>query len=376
MTAKERDLGHTFLDQTRVFVSPLPMLRGEPYGDDIVEGLILHELGHHMFHRGEGADALWKKARTEGLGPLLNLVADEHLERNLRGIDPAFGDRLKRLGAYAFHHSPQEIAVMVLLGSLRGAAFRGLSGTPLDVAFDEGAVRIRRGAVLGELDRGGHPLARFTRALRLGLGNRHSDPLVTQALAMCKDIRRLDMQGLYDLTVALADLFGGATSVAQVFGGSEGMSDGDREREVWGAGVSDDGVQREVDRILDPSKSRASGKLGARDRLAINVNPDERFDKINRVVKIDGNEEKHKQLAHDVARHSNRLRTFLDELGLRWEPARARLSGRALDRTRLKPLVTRNDPRILIARTPVRRTDLFLGTVIDCSGSMQAADNM
>ena len=40
--------------------------------------------------------------------------------------------------------------------------------------------------------------------------------------------------------------------------------------------------------------------------------------------------------------------------------ARAR-KGRALDRTRLLPLVTRNDPRILVARTPQRRTDLFLG---------------
>jgi nitric oxide reductase activation protein len=38
--------------------------------------------------------------------------------------------------------------------------------------------------------------------------------------------------------------------------------------------------------------------------------------------------------------------------------------------------VTRGDPKLLIARTPVRRTDLFLGTLIDCSGSMQAGQNI
>ncbi|HTJ41634.1 MAG TPA: hypothetical protein VL463_06035 [Kofleriaceae bacterium] len=377
MTSKESDLGFTHLHESRVYVSPLPMLRGEQYGDDIVEGLILHELGHHLYHRGEEADRIWKRAREEGLGALLNLVADEHLERNLRAIDPAFGDRLKRLGAYAFHHAAQEIAVAVLLGSLRANAAIALGGTPLDVAFAEDAVRIRRGAVLGELDRAGHPLARFTRALRMGLGNRHRDARVAEALALCKDIRRLDMPGLWALTQQIAALFGGAVSIAQVFGGPEGMCEGDREREVLGAGLDDDKIQREVDRILDPRKGKSSsGKLGPKDRLGINVNPDERFNPITRVVRVRGDAEEHRKLAHQVTRHATRLRALLDDLGLRWEPARARLAGRALDRTRLRPLVIRNDPRILIARTPVRKTDLFLGTLIDCSGSMQAAGNL
>jgi nitric oxide reductase activation protein len=84
----------------------------------------------------------------------------------------------------------------------------------------------------------------------------------------------------------------------------------------------------------------------------------------------------HRKLAANVARHAARLRQHLDELGLRWEPQRARTQGRALDRTRLRALVTRNDPRILIARNPIRRTDLFLGVLIDCSGSMQAGNNI
>ncbi|HEY5924973.1 MAG TPA: hypothetical protein VIV11_25000, partial [Kofleriaceae bacterium] len=389
MTAKEREFGHTRLDGTHIFVSPLPMLRGEAHGQDVVEGLVLHELGHHVYHRSEEAQKIWNQAHAEGIGHFLNLIADEHLERNLRALDPDYGDRLKRLGAYAFQHAPQEIKVAVLFDALGASTARALTGPArrsesvalhaggeLEVAFDEEAVRVRRGAILGELDRSGHPVARFSRALRMGLGNRSADPLIEQALALCgKELRTLDMAGLYDLTRRLVDLFGGKHQVCKVFGGPEGLVFGEREDDVYGAGVDDDILQREVERILDPRRSKR-GPPGTAERLQLNVNPDNRFDRITRIVRVRGDVEVHRKLAADVQRHSSRLRAHLDELGLRWLPQRARTQGRALDKTRLIPLVTRNDPRILIARTPLRRTDLFLGTLVDCSSSMTAGQNI
>lgn len=379
MTSKETDLGHTFLDKARIFVSPLPMLRAEPHGRDIVEGLILHELGHHAYHRGEEAQALWKQAHAEGIGHLLNLVADEHLERNLRAVDRAYGDRLKRLDAYAFQHAPQELKIKLLLESLRGATAKTLIEIELGVAFDEACVRLRRGAVLVALERSGHPLARFARALRMGLGNRFEDPLVGAALGLCgKELKKLDMRGLYELTKKIAAMFGGAIAVARVFGGPEGLGLGEEEREldVHGSGIDDEILQREVERILDPRRSGGKRTTGPRDRLQINVNPDEAFDPITTVQRVQGDAAEHRRLATEVNRHAIRLRAHLDDLGLRWEPQKARISGRALDRSRLNALVTRGDPKILVARAPVRRTDLFLGTVIDCSGSMAAGDNI
>lgn len=378
MTSDEQDFGHTFLDQTKLYVSPLAMLRGEMYGKDIVEGLVLHELGHHVYHAGAANLAIWKQAQAAGLARLLNLVADEHLERNLRGIDPAFGDRLKRLGAYAFQHAPQELRVQMLLGYLRGAAAPALIATPLEVAFDEESVKVRRGTLLAELDRTGHPLARFARALRLGLGNRHHDPRVATALELCgKDLRKLDLAGLYELTKKLAALFGGAASLAKILGGPEDLADGgERERDVHEAGIDDDLLQREVERILEPRKGTGGRGGGKIDRLQINVNPDEHFEKIVHVERVRGDAEAHRRIAVDIARHASRLRGHLDELGLRWERANARVQGHTLDRARLRGLVTRNDPRILIARQPVRRTDLFIGTLIDCSSSMQAGNNI
>ncbi|HWM84284.1 MAG TPA: hypothetical protein VNO33_00575, partial [Kofleriaceae bacterium] len=160
MTGQEREFGHTRLDTSKLYVSPLPMLRGDPNGQDVVEGLILHEIGHHVYHGSDESRALWKQAHEEGIGPLLNLVADEHLERNLRGVDAAYGDRLKRLAAYAFQHAAQELRLEDLLACLLGSAAPALIAARIEVAFNEGAVRLRRGAVLAELDRIGHPLAR------------------------------------------------------------------------------------------------------------------------------------------------------------------------------------------------------------------------
>src|SRR5262249_36976296 len=157
----------------------------------------------------------------------------------------------------------------------------------------------------------------------------------------------LDMQGLYDLTVEIAQLFGGAISVCSVFGGPEGLVFGDRDGDVF-ANIDDDILQREVRRILDPREGRAGGPGDGPPALTINVNPSEKFDRIHTVERIRGNPDAHRALATAVNRHAIRLRAMLDDLGLRWLPAKGRTQGRAIDRARLRGLVTHGDPRILI----------------------------
>jgi len=87
-------------------------------------------------------------------------------------------------------------------------------------------------------------------------------------------------------------------------------------------------------------------------------------------VKVDPDPGSHREMAREVGRHARRLRQFLHSLGLSLEPQRMRLRGRRLDTTRLRPLVVRGDPRVLQAREVRWHNDLFLGLIIDCSGSM------
>jgi hypothetical protein len=70
------------------------------------------------------------------------------------------------------------------------------------------------------------------------------------------------------------------------------------------------------------------------------------------------------------------MRRYLRQLGLGYVPERLRVRGRSFDRTRVRALVLRGDPRMLIAREMYLKTDLFLGVLIDCSGSMSSDNNI
>ncbi len=365
--------GYTRLSERRVFVTPLPLLRGERRGREVVEGLILHELGHQRYHGGSESAVVWARADAARLGRLLNLVADEHLERNLRAVDASFGDRLKRLAAHAFQHAHREIDVALLVRALGARTFAVLSACRLSAARRPSAVRVETGAVLGELERMGSSFAKFMRALRMGLGHRHGDPRVDEALSLFgRGFKREAMEGLWTITLELRRIFGGEATLADVFGGAESLEDSPHDRVTAGEGIADEDVQEEVERILGPPGESGSGRSerGPR-RLAINVGADTEFDVITEVVHVPPSPDAHREVARRVSRHARRLRAYLERLGLALEPQRMRLAGRRLDTTRIRPLVTHGDPRFMLARETRRRTDLHLGMIVDCSGSMQ-----
>ncbi|MFO0761636.1 MAG: hypothetical protein U0359_34660 [Byssovorax sp.] len=372
-----KGLGYTRLHEDRIFVSPLPLLLGAPQGPEVVEGLILHELGHHLYHRGEDEAAVWKRAEEQGLPGLLNLVADEHLERRLRAEDAAYGDRLKRLAAYAFQHTQREIPVNDLLEGLGARAFPVLSATRLDVARNERCVLVDSAAVLFEMERSGLSFIRFFRALRMGLGNRHDDPRVATALGLFKgNFRRKTMADLLALAHELRAIFGAEARLVEHFGPHEAMEDAEAI-EAHGEGITQAEIDAEVERVLDPKRGASSpARPGEPHKPWINVNPDEHFQPITRVVKVPGDPAEHRRLALSVARASRQMRRYFEHLGLRFEPQRLRMQGRRFDRTRTLPVVLRGDPRMLIARELRMFTDLFLGVIIDCSGSMQTRGNI
>jgi hypothetical protein len=376
MTDKRQDFGYTLLDEDRIFVSPLPYFAGDRHGREIVEALILHEFGHHMYHRGEQAAEIWKRAQKRGLHHVLNLVADEHLERNLRSLRADYGDRLKRLAAHAFLHAERDIDWEWLLEQLGASSFPILSCKPTAPAHHPGQLRLQRGELMQALEAGGSSWARFARALRMGLGDRWDDARVEAGLALFRGrFRHADMAELWRITEALAKLFADELPLASVCGGHETLGDSEREGAVARGGVADDAVQEEVERILDPRQLQSGeGRRRAPGKLAINVGEDERFDVITDVRRVPRKPDAHRKVAREVTRHATRLRTYLCELGLNLRPHHARLRGRSFDRTRTQAVVVRRDPRMLIARELEIHNDLFIGVLIDCSGSMAIRD--
>jgi Mg-chelatase subunit ChlD len=136
-------------------------------------------------------------------------------------------------------------------------------------------------------------------------------------------------------------------------------------------------VQREVERVLDPKERRKTddtGRPGGRPWL--NVQPKVEFDRITTVQRLVHDPTEHAAYARKVDRHAQALRRYLEELGLGMDPERMRTAGTRLDPARLRALVLRGDPRVLVSRKRVEKADVFLGIVVDCSGSMGAGDLM
>jgi hypothetical protein len=375
MVLREGQFGYTRLRGNTIHITPLPILRGERNGIDAVRGLIAHEYGHHLYHKGPENEPVWEEAEKEGLGRLLNLVADEHLERNLRHRSSRLGDLLKTLNAFAFQHQAREFGVGFLINILGDRTFEVLSSMPLGAAWKEGCVAITSGRLLREMDRLGFSFSRFFRALRLGLGDRSGDPRVAEALRLFKGrFRHSTMPQLLEIARKLREIFGAETSLLDGgYAPDDAFSTDEAEGLASGSGIQGDALQREVDKLLDEPKDPGAGSAGAGGPRGLNVGANEHFNEITKVQVIPHNPAEHAKYARQVTRPAQQLRRYFENLGFGLRAHPRRLQGRSVERGRLRRMVLTGDPRVLISRQIKRYTDLFMGVIIDCSGSMAGA---
>ncbi|MEN0060769.1 MAG: hypothetical protein AAGA48_01400 [Myxococcota bacterium] len=366
-------LGYTRLEQDRVYVNPLPLLRRERNGAAILKGLLIHELGHHLYNASREGLEVWKRAGEKKLQRLHNLVCDEHLERNLRSMKPGYDLVLKRLAAWAFLHTRTDIHVLTLIERL-GMSVDRLIATSMGVARTVGCVTIEMGRLFRQLEAEGSSFARFVRALRMGLGNRHGDPLVEKGLALFgKGFRKLDNEGLWKVTLALHELFGDDVNLMDLVDLHETSAGGDGEAIPGGRGVTDEEVQGKADelqRIREKPKGFGEGAAGPD---TINVGDETEFDRIETIEVLSHDPVAHARLARDVQRPASQLRAALADLGLATRPVKPRTQGHRIDRGRLVHAALRRDPRILVSRVRMPANDLFVGVCVDCSGSMGGA---
>jgi len=372
----EGEVGMTVLRGRVIHFNPLPLLRGEPDGRRIVEAIILHEIGHHRYNTGPAWNELEEEIEEYDLHSLLNLVQDEHLERNLRSMNTDWGDALKTLAAWAFQRTTREIEIAPLLPLFGAHAFDVLLRAGMEPARDPAKVAVSSGRLLREIERHGSSFSRFLRALRMGLGNRTGDPKVAEALALFgKDFREATPERLVEIAHELRRIFAGETGIGDALSlhGAATADPGELAGRL--PGISDDELSAEIDSLRQRSAPRAQRGKGSGGQ-GINRGGSTEFSEIDEVVVLDVDREEYRKLAMGVAGWSRRLRRFLETLGLSRVTLRRRTSGSAVDRAALPGAITRGDPRILIARRTVLRADLFLGVVIDCSGSMSVAGSM
>jgi hypothetical protein len=369
------EIGRTRLHGRIIHFNPLPLLRGEADGRRIVEAIMLHEIGHHRYNAGPEWRKVNRLAAEERLGQLLNLVQDEHLERNLRSLQTEWGDSLKILAAWAFQRSSRTIDLDTLLDLLGGAAFRVLVRARLEPARERHEVTVSSGRLLRALALHGSSFSRFLRALRMGLGNRSGDPKVAEALALFdKDFRNATPERMLDIARELRRIFGAEAGLGDALSLHGAIEADDGELAARLPGITDGDIADEIESMREAPRSAAEKN----DNVAtmINRSGGTEFDTIDDVVVLPFHSHEYFALAKGVAGWSRQLRRFFEMLGLARITLRRRTRGSAVDRAALPRAVIGGDPRVLMARRTVLHSDLFLGVLIDCSGSMQREGSM
>ena len=76
-------------------ISDAPVTTLNPHGEQIMMGLALHEIGHHLNDVGaRGHRTMRGIARSEGLREIYDILIDERLERIMRSRRPEWGPSL------------------------------------------------------------------------------------------------------------------------------------------------------------------------------------------------------------------------------------------------------------------------------------------
>jgi len=119
--------------------------------------------------------------------------------------------------------------------------------------------------VVLEMEKAGLSFARFLRALRMGLGNRHKDPKVAAGLALFRrKFRASSMVELLEIARRLREIFGAETGILQAFAQDELLRSAEGDLLCHGEGLSDEELQSEIRRVLNPGPRREqAGRVGS-----------------------------------------------------------------------------------------------------------------
>lgn len=378
-------------------VSDTPVTSGHPHGTEIMRGLALHELGHHLYDIGQrGVRAIRGIARSEGIGDIFAILLDERLERRLRARRPEWGVYFDRLSSYAFAQNLSRLAlpeyarvVRRTVDETRRAVRAGrLPGQLVISAAPPGAEQVLlRDHEMLAID-GLVPLpTAFLACLRCGFDPRmHPNPKVGRAVGLVpsnlKDLAHRDM-------LALARRIG---KVIGKFGDAERKKfrrrlarHGEMPRALREAigrlietgqmpGIAPDGAPGI--RVTIPGQPNRPRRQPTKPSLrGLNLGPETDFEPLPYETHLPFDPAAHAALVRPIRKHIRRLRGYFERLGTKNVEEFASVRGRRLDLAQIRKLPLGGRPGILVFGREEIAADAYLGVLVDRSGSM-AGENL
>ena len=398
-------LGAADLKRGRLLINVLPWLRGDRDGRSVVEGLVLHELGHVAWHSTKPFTEAWRMACRNREECAMNVLLDEHLERRIRSIHGGWGRRLQALNRWAFVDGMRlrhALEVVVALGPcaldeavgawLRSERVQAGPDAHLVMAADRDLRRLR-----ARFDRILDDALPFLHDLRLGRGARGVGARGRAALALFGDrLADEDAAGLQARAKVLAALWHDqhkdpwgrdweweeedsppTTGLRILVVGRDTLTEEGVE-EPWGSGADllggitveelEEAMSSGARVVLAEGRPRAGRSLNLSPSLAIPPLVEAPF------RPADPTEEA--ALLKAMGPWGAGLARELEALGTRETLGRRHHRGARVAQGALASSVLTGDPRVLLHRRAVVRPNFFLGMAIDASGSMAMAGRL
>jgi hypothetical protein len=385
-----------------VEVTDTPITTLHQYGFEIVLSIVIHELGHHLLDFAvRGFSSVAGRARAAGVNMIFNVLLDERLERGLRARRPAWGGLFDRAISYAFAGNRHRLTVGQYAGFVKRSPSSVLAA--VEAGTLPGTLRRHGGRVLVELrDRDLFripgalpPLAAFLTALRCGFRvEEHPDPAVAAALKLVpgnlkdlthEEVLRLaeqitrhigrdeghgrDLQRLRAMARRQCAI---ARAIARALGRLCGTAIAPHEvrglapRPMWG-GSERQWPRRTCARRRGPRGLRGPKRPGGQ---SINRGPDRSFQPLDHEQVVAFDPSQHARVVDGIQAQIRGLRRYLAQLGDGLVPVYGARSGRRVDIPQARRAAVVPTARLFIGarREPV--PDLYLGILIDRSGSM------
>ena len=400
-------------DAVRIEVNVSPLFEAGPAGEDVVRGVIVHELGHHAYDfRAPGFKSASGVARGRGAGPLWNILLDERLERRIRSERPLWGPLIDRMNAWLIQARPQRVSPALLAEAAQlepeVMADRIASGR-LPGALVEDARDGERQVLLGPWDAISIPgLLPPLHSFFLGLMAVHdheriADPAAREALALIPpDLKDLPHGPLARLCLRIADLLGvddGGRAQRRRFARLMGRygsivggvgrlirrSQDARPTGTWTAASAAREISSRLRGRAGPVLRQAPAQVVGRPKprkergfpsAMLNLGSELEFPDLQFETTLPFQAAGLARLRAEVRPHVRLLRSHFERLGRTLAEHHASRRGRRLDMARVRDLALLGRPDALVHSEEVLAPDAYLGLLIDRSGSMQIGDRM
>lgn len=404
-------------ESTRCFeVSFSPVIRGYQHGEDCVKASILLHLGHMLFNEeARGFKTMQGIARSEGLETLHSILLLERLSRSIRSVRKDWGPLLDRLAAYTFSKSERLISTekyaewmgvkleeaLHELQAGRGIGSLSLQKDLLYVALKERELLCFPGLLPS--------IALFLWCVRCGLNpSAYPYPDVRAAMqCIPNELRILSHADILAVTRRIGSILGTddvhkeqmqayvqkmRTQMKHVHPSSEQPLHSD----FSGPSSFEEPLQKLHDWSQFPKWMRdlthassleswtapvriqpvLSSELGAEElfsesvRGAINTQKEAHFDPLQYDVVLEFQPDAHAQLIAPLRPYIRKVRTFLEQLGRQDVDLYASRRGRRVDIAQARRLAYMNTPNLLVHTHSELQPNMYIGLLIDRSGSM------